>query len=252
MQIKLRQGNQKYTLLDSKYKIIWSYINFNKFHFTSTPVIWARNQNCGIGSKNKSEILYLFSILNSSVTNKVLESNLRSENEKDYLVSIASVKEFVRVPEITESNRLIKAEVIKRSEEMLALEEVKLADLVDFSNIMIQKFDAVSVKGDNLVLCKDKKERKLKIKSSKALVEKTITDNYRSDKLEFEGVKIKLSELKSLPAIDFEKQESLKDYMDDLVFALYFNIPLTKVGFEHADEIKRECEKSTYYQLVAK
>lgn len=250
--IKLLKNNQAYHLLDSDYKIIWSYINFNKFHFTSTPVIWARNQICGIGSKNKNELLYLFSVLNSPVTNRILESNLKSENEKDYLVSIASVKEFVRVPEITESNQLIKAEVIKRAEEILALEDVKLADLVDFSNVMVQKFDAVSVKGDSLVLCNDKKERKLKIKSGKALVEKTIADNYRSDKLEFESVKVKLSELKSLPAIDFEKQEVLKDYIDDLVFALYFNIPLTKVGFEHADEIKRECEKSTYYQLVAK
>jgi len=250
--IKLLKNNQAYHLLDSEYKIIWSYINFNKFHFTSTPVIWARNQNCGIGSKNKSEILYLFSILNSSVTNKVLESNLRSENEKDYLVSIASVKEFVRVPEITESNRLIKAEVIKRAEEMLGLEEVKLADLVDFSRVMMQKFDAISVKGDRLVLCKDKKERKLKIKSSKALVEKTIIDNYRSDKLKFESVKIKLSDLKSLPAIDFEKQADLKDYVDDLIFALYFNIPLTKVGLNYAAEIKKACQKSTYYKLVAK
>ena len=249
--IKLLKNNQAYHLLDSDYKIIWSYINFNKFHFTSTPIIWARNQICGIGSKNKNELLYLFSVLNSPVTNRILESNLKSENEKDYLVSIASVKEFVRVPEITESNRLIKAEVIKRAEEMLALEEVKLADLVDFSNIMIQKFDAVSVKGDSLVLCKDKKERKLKIKSSKALVEKTITDNYRSDKLEFESVKIKLSELKSLPAIDFEKQEALKDYIDDLVFALYFNIPLGEIGLDYAEEIKRACQKSTYYQLVA-
>jgi hypothetical protein len=151
-----------------------------------------------------------------------------------------------------EHKQVVKDEIIQRTEEIIALEEVKLADLVDFSNVMIQKFDAASVKGDSLVLYRDKKERKLKIKSNKALVEKTITDSYRSDKLEFENVKIKLSQLESLPAIDFEKQESLKDYIDDLVFALYFNIPLTKVGFQHAHEIKRECEKSTYYQLVAK
>ena len=250
--IKLLKNNQAYHLLDSDCKIIWSYINFNKFHFTSTPIIWARNQICGIGSKNKNELLYLFSVLNSPVTNRILESNLKSENEKDYLVSIASVKEFVRVPEITESNRLIKAKVIKRTEEMLALEEVKLADLVDFAGVMMQKFDKVSVKGNNLVLCKDKKERKFKIKNNKALVEKTINDNYRSDELEFEPGKIRLSELKSLPAIDFGKQKALKDYIDDLVFALYFNIPLTKVGFEHADEIKKACQRSTYYQVVAK
>jgi hypothetical protein len=250
--IKLRQANQGYNLLDNPHKVIWSYANPQKFHFTSIPVIWARNQICAIGSKSIKEILYLFAILNSPVVNLILKLNLKSEHEKDYLISTSAIKQFVRVPKITQDSYSLKDDIVQRTEEMLALEEVKLADLVDFSNVMIQKFDAVSVKRDSLVLCKDKKERKLKIKSSKVLVEKTITDNYRSDKLKFESVKIKLSELKSLPAIDFEKQESLKDYIDDLVFALYFNIPLTKVGFEHADKIKKECEKSTYYQLVAK
>ena len=250
--IKLLKNNQKYNLLDSEYKIIWSYINFNKFHFTSTPVIWARNQICGIGSKNKNELLYLFATLNSLATNKILESNLRTENEKDYLVSIASVKEFVRVPKITENNQFIKDEVIKRTEEMLALEEVKLSDLVDFSRVMMQKFDAVSVKGNSLILYKDKRERKLKVKSNKALVQKAIADKYGSDELQFEPGNITLSELKSLPAIDFEKQTALKDYIDGLVFALYFNIRLTKVGFNYVAEIKKLCQKNKFYQVLGK
>jgi hypothetical protein len=248
--IELLKNNQKYNLLDSEYKIIWSYINFDKFHFTSTPVIWARNQICGIGSKNKNELLYLFATLNSLATNKILESNLRSENEKDYLVSIASVKEFVRVPKITKNNQFIKDEVIKRTEEMLSLEEVKLSDLVDFSRVLIQKFDAVAVKGNSFVLYKDKRERKLKIKSNKALVQKTTADKYGSDELQFEPRKITLSELKSLPAIDFEKQTALKDYIDDLVFALYFNIRLTKVGFNYVAEIKKLCQKNKFYKLL--
>jgi len=250
LKIKLLKNNQGYNLLDSEYKIIWSYINFDKFHFTLTPVIWARNQICGIGSKNKNELLYLFSILNSAVTHKILESNLRTEHEKDYLVSIASVKEFVKVPSITDENKFIKNKIIKKTEEMLALEEVKLADLVNFSRVMMQKFDAVSVKGNNLVLSKDETERKLKIKSNKALVEKTITDKYRSDQLEFEHGTIKLSELKSLPAIDFKKQAHLKDYIDDLVFALYFNIRLTKIRLNYAADIKKVCQKNKSYTLL--
>jgi len=250
--IKLRQANQGYNLLDSPYKVIWSYVNPQRFHFTSSPVIWARNQICAIGSKNVNEIFYLFAIFNSPVVNLILKLNLKSEHEKDYLISTSAIKQFVRIPKITEGYQFIKDEIVERTEEMLALEEVKLSDLVDFSNVMVQKFDAVSVKGDSLVLCKDRKEIKLKIKSSKALVEKMITDNYRSDNLEFESVKINLSELKSLPAIDFERQTALKDYIDDLVFALYFNIPLGEIGLDYADEIKKACQKSTYYQLVAK
>lgn len=250
--INLRQANQGYNLLDCPHKVIWSYVNLQRFHFTSIPVIWARNQICAIGSKNFNEILYLFAILNSPVVNLILKSCLKSENEKDYLVSTSSVKEFVRIPKIGEDNRFVKNEISKRAEEILALEEVKLSDLVDFSRVMLQKFDTVLVKGNSLVLCRDKTKRELDIKSKKALVKKTITDKYCSDRLDFETGKIRLSELKSLPAIDFEKQADLKDYVDDLVFALYFNIRLTKVGLNYAGEIKKLCQNNKFYKVLTK
>ncbi|RLB79460.1 MAG: hypothetical protein DRH17_13790, partial [Deltaproteobacteria bacterium] len=210
--IKLRQANQRYNLLDSPHKVIWSYVNPEKFYFTSCPVIWARNQICAIGAKNLNELLYLFSILNSPVISLILRLHLKSENEKDYLVSTSSVKEFVRVPSTTEANQRIKQEIAKSAKDMLAFEEVKLTDLVNFSKVMMQKFDGVKVKGNNLVLYRSTRERKLKIKKNKALVEQTITSNYASEKLGFEREAIRLSELKSLPCIDFEKQAQLKDY----------------------------------------
>ncbi len=250
--IKLRQANQGYNLLDSPYKVIWSYVNPQRFHFTSSPVIWARNQICSVGGKNVNEIFYLFAIFNSPVVNLILNLNLKSEHEKDYLISTSAIKQFVRVPRITEGNQFIKNEIIKRTEEMLGLEEVKLGDLVDFSRVMMQKFDEIQVKGNNLVLCKDKRERKLSIKTKKELVKKTIDDKYRSDQLEFEREKIRLSEIKSLPAIDFDKQARLKDYVDDLVFALYFNIRLTKVGLSYAGKVKELCKNNKFYRLLKK
>lgn len=250
--IKLTQNNQGYITLEQKYKIVWSVKNPDRFCFTNHPIIFYMGKAVIICSNHKNETLYLFSLLNSGITKLVLISNLQSENEKEYLVPIKAIKEFVNVPKITEGNQFIKGEIIERTDEMLALEKVKLSDLVDFSRVMMQKFDAVSVRENSFVLSKDKEETKLRIKSNIALVKKTIAEKYGTDELELEGKKIALSELKSLPAIDFEKQEALKEYIDDLVFALYFDIPLTKVGFELADEIKRECEKSTYYQLVAK
>jgi len=205
-----------------------------------------------ICSNHKKEILYLFSLLNSPITKLILISNLKSEHEKEYLVPIKAIKEFINVPKITESNQFIKGEIIKGTEEMLAMEEVILADLVDFSRVMMQKFDNVLVKGNNLVLYRDKKERNLKITRKKALVKKTIADKYGSDELQFETGNITLSELKSLPAIDFEKQTALKDYIDDLVFALYFNIRLTKLGFNCVAEIKKLCQKNKFYKLLNK
>jgi hypothetical protein len=248
--IKLRQANQGYNLLDSPHKIIWSYINPQRFHFTSSPVIWARNQLCAVGSKNINEIFYLFAILNSPIVSLILNLNLKSEHEKDYLISTSAIKQFVRVPILTENNLVTKEEIIKKTQQMLSLEDAKLYELVDFSTIMMQKFDGVSVKRNNLVLCKDKKEIKLAIKTKKTVIKKTITDKYSRGELQFERGQIKLSELKSLPVIDFEKQAALKHYIDDLVFSLYFNIILKKVGFNHRSEIKKMCQKSKFYKSL--
>lgn len=252
LKIGLLKNNQEYNLLDSDYKIIWSYINFNQFYFTKEPVIWARNQICGIGSKNKNELFYLFSILNSSIIKIILESNLKSENEKDYLVSIASVKEFCQVPKITEDNQFIKDEVIKRSEEMLKLEDIKLSDFVDFKKVLMQKFDNIKVEKNKLILSKDDKEIKLEIKNDVDLVKKMISDLVGGNKLRLEKIKISLSELKELPVINFKLRDKIKDYVDDLVFALYFNKSIEKVGLERAEEIKEKCRENKFYKVVDK
>jgi len=245
-------GSQGIVAFDQKYKVIWRTRDPVQFQFSDRDLLLVSNQSLFISSNNKAEILYLLSLLNSRVNRLILEKNLLQENEQAFLVAITSIKEFIHVPTITENNQFIKNEIIKETEEMLSLEEVKLADLLDFSGVMMQKFDALSVKGNNLILYKDKRERKLKIESNKALIQKTIADKYGSDELQFEPGNIKLSELKSLPAIDLEKQTSLKDYIDDLLFALYFNIPLTKVGLKHRCEIKKECQKNKFYKLLNK
>ena len=237
--------------MDSKYKILWSYANSKIFHFTSLPVIWARNQICAIGSQDKNEILYLLSVFNSPIIRNILKSNLKSEHEKGYLISTTSIKEFVRIPKITEDNQFIKDEIIKRTEEMLALEDVKLSDLVDFSDIMTQKFNSVKVEGNDLVLEKGDKEIKCKIKKDAELVKDTINEIQQDKKLFKEG-KIILSELKNMTAIDFEKQKKNKDYIDDLVFALYFNILIEKIGIEKSGTIKTECEKNKFYKILDK
>ena len=250
MFIKLRQGNQKYNFLDSKYKIIWSYINFNRFHFTTTPVIWPRNQMLGIGSENKKELFYLFSILSSKIINKILQANLKTENEKDYLVSLTSIKEFVRVPKITKDNQCIKNEIIKRTEEILRLEKKILSDFVDFSKVMLQKFDNVLVEGNNLILEKSDTKIELLIKDKKGLIKKVLSEKHSKKIIDLEKQKIALSELKNLLIIDYEKQQQTKDYIDDLVFALYFNVGLEKLGLNHAEKIKAKCSRNPYYKLV--
>jgi len=249
--LRFPKGSQGIDVYERMYKIVWRYMNAKQFYFTEDKMMVNFNWIV-ISSDNKEEIEYIMSLLNSKCNHFVFNNLLKNENEKDLLIGIRTIKEFFRIPRIDDRNQKIKDEIIKQTEEMLVCEEKKLSDLIDFSKVMMQKFDDMSIKGDCLILCKDKKEKKLKIKSSVNLIKKTINEKYRSEKLEFERKKISLSQLKVLPVIDFEKQLELKDYVDDLVFALYFNVPLTKVGLKHADEIKKLCKKNMFYKLLNK
>ncbi len=246
--INLLQANQEYNLLNATYKIIWSYANPDKFYFVTQPIIWARNQNCAIGSQNKNELLYLFLILNSPLINLLLKLNLKNENEKDFLIPLNGIKRFVRVPKITKYNQFIKDEIIKRAEEMLELEKFTLADLVDFSKVMMQKFDEAVVDKNYLVLTKSSEKVKCKITGDVELVKKIIQEKFSGDLLKEQ--KISLTDLQSSAAIDFEKQKELKNYIDDLVFSLYFNVPIKKVGLSETKKIKSECEKNKFYNLL--
>jgi len=250
--ILLRQANQGYNLLDSKYKMLWSYANPQRFHFSSLPLIWARNQICAVGCDDKNELLYLFALFNSTVITLILSSLLKSENEKDYLISTTSVKEFVRVPIITSSNIHLKNLVINLTEQLLNLEESTLADLVDFSRALRQKFDKVSVKGNNLVLEKEREKIELPIKQNTSLVNKIIDEHYKQGTPILEGKIITLSELISLPTIDYEKQQEIKSIIDNLIFCLYFNIDIPKNKVSDAAFIKTSCIRNKYYQLVSR
>jgi hypothetical protein len=243
-------GSQGIVTFEQKYKIIWRTRDPVQFQFSEGDLLLISNQSLIISSNSKIEILYLLALLNSKINRLILEKNLLQEHEQAFLVAITSIKEYIRVPRISEASQFVKDEIVTRTEEMLALERVKLSDLVDFSGVMMQKFDGVKVKGGNVVLRKGQKETRLTIKSGTDVVERTIAGRYAKDGLEFESGKVLLSELKGLPAIDFQKQAELKDYIDDLVFALYFNIPLAKVGLEYADEIKKLCDESKFHRLL--
>ena len=63
---------------------------------------------------------------------------------------------------------------------------------------------------------------------------------------------ITLQELKNMTVFDVERQRAIKNYVDDLIFALYFNVPLKKVGFDIADKIKSQCSENQNYSIVNK
>ncbi len=236
--IKLRQANQGYELLDSTFKVIWSYSNPQKFFFTKEKLIWPRNQICAIGSENSDELLYLFGLLNSSIIRFVLEAYLKSENEKNLQVSTSSIKEFVRVPILSEKKNIIKREIIRLSKEILVLEARKLSDFVDFSNVMMQKINSISIEDNFLIVRYLSNSIKCPIKQGFAAVKQFVLDKNITEE-------ISLSNLKSAICIDSIQINQNFSTIENLVYALYFNI-LT----DELKNIPAMCEKHKFYGYV--
>ena len=132
------------------------------------------------------------------------------------------------------------------------LEEKTLSDFVDLSAVLMQRFEQVRVEGDSLILVSDGKQRKLKIQRKPDLVSKVLAEKYRIGELKLTKTETSLYELTALAVIDSERQEELKDYIDHLVFALYFKVPLSKAYLEKQDynKIKSLCSESEYYNLA--
>jgi methylase of polypeptide subunit release factors len=249
--IKLTK-NSRYEQLGRKYNIVWSIKNFLGCHFTCEPIIFNMGAASIIASDNKKEILWLFSLLNCRITYFIIEGSLKINNEKEFLVSLKSIKQYIRIPKITKDNQKIKDEIIKETEKMLSLEDVLLKEIADFSSLSIQKFESIDIGKSNIILVRDLKEYKVKIKNGcEDLARQAISINLaNADALLPIEREVSLQELKNLPAIDFVKQREIKDYIDDLVFALYFNIPVKNLGIEYAADIKKSNSKNEFYRLI--
>lgn len=247
--IKIAHGSQGMIMLNTEYKVIWRYVNPDKFFFIEGKNVLPRFQQFCIASNEKGEILYLLSLLNSRINLLLLKNLLKNEQEKDILIGLSIIKNFVRIPKINDRNKSIKNEIIQSTEEMLELEEKKLSDFIDFSNIMIQKFDEIKLEKDKLILIKDKNKFSLDIKGNniqKELIKKIINEKFINENVD----NIILLDLKDLPIIDYDLQKQLKDYIDDLVFALYFNVTIDKLGLDEAQNIKDKCKKNQFYDIL--
>lgn len=245
--VRFPKGSQGIKVFKKKYKIIWRYMNYDKFYFTDEKIITNFNWIV-ISSDDRQEMVYLLALLNSKLNNFFFQSLLKLKGEKDILLGIKAVKSYFRVPKITEDNQHVKNEIIKHTEKILVLEEKMLSDFVDFSKVMIQKFDRIAIEGNDLVLKKNNEQIKLAIKSNRNLVRDVIKKKYGEDKLNLESQKINLSELKSSAVIDFDKQRGIKNDIDNLVFALYFNIDIPKNKLNKPEAIKKLCQKNKFYK----
>lgn len=244
--IKIAQGSQNLLVIKPKYKILWKYINFDGFYYMEGKDILPMYQQYCITSNHQFEIFYLFSLLNSALGKFILNKLLKNSNEQAILVGIKSIKQYIRIPKITDKNKAIKQEIIKQTEKLLALEDLQLKDCVEFTTSE-QKLKHISVKDKYIVLTDlQDKEIKQKIHSKVEFIKSLpiATDN----KLLQEETS--LHDLKYMPAIDKKEQATMKNYIDDLVFALYFDISFEKIGLQKAANIKEQCEKNKFYQYI--
>jgi N-6 DNA Methylase/Type I restriction enzyme R protein N terminus (HSDR_N) len=242
-EIKIAEGSQGLIIAEPEFKILWKYINFDKFYYLRGKNILPIYQQYCITSDDENEILYLFSILNSGVIHLILNTfcKVQHEDKLSFLLGLTHIKQLVRIPKITENNKLIKDEIVKYTSKMLELEEVRLKDFVNLSSVMVQKFDFIEVLGGDLILHHEDMVIKLQIKQQVELVKMSIQNN---------GDDITLTDLRNMPILDHAKQAEYKEYIDNLIFALYFNINIKILGLEKSDQIKQACMANKYYGIT--
>ncbi len=216
--LRFPRGAQGIELFQNQFKIIWSYMNPKRFYFSDKKIMIDFGRVI-ISSDNKLELLFLFSVLNSKLTFFHLEKLFKNTNEQALLIGIRTIKEFIRIPKITEKTKHIKEEIIKQTEKLLDLENYQLKDFVEFTT-SIQKFADVIIYDDRIELIENSgRAITQKITAKPELVKQII------EVQKFEG-EISLQNLKYLEAIDKQEQNELKKRIDDLVFCLYFDVEI--------------------------
>ena len=132
---------------------------------------------------------------------------------------------------------------------MLALEDITLSDYVDLSSVLVQRFNDIEVVKNTLILVHNGDKTKLHIKSHEQLISDTLLNYWGAEKHKLEKSAISLDELRDLPIIDFQGQTKIKNYIDDLVFALYFKVSIEHASLSNADNIHQLCLDNKHYRL---
>lgn len=244
--IKFLPGSQGIRAFSKRYKIIWRTKFNGMFQFTDRDILLISNQSLIVSSDSEKNILLLFSILNNEISKKILEINLKLENETNYLVPIKSIKQYIRMPIITKSNEFIKNDIINKTKKLLSLENIYMKDIVDFSNVSMQKFLDVYLYKNYLTLKYDNdKYIKLHVNNNKLnIVQQSIENNLKDIK------NISLNKIKMLKVIDYKNRDELKNYIDHLIFLLYFNIDAKSDIINNFIKLKKLCAKSKFYGYI--
>ncbi|MDR2684612.1 MAG: SAM-dependent methyltransferase, partial [Prevotellaceae bacterium] len=251
--IDLPLASYGYKTLDFPYKIVWQKSYGSKhFYYSDRRILPNMSNQQIMVSKNKNEIFYLFALLNSPVNQYLLHKLFSLGNEKiGMFIVVKRLKNFVRIPKINDKNKFVKTKIIDLAGKFIENENITLKNLVDFSGLMVQRFENVQVTGNNLILTFNQKDYQQKIAKGKAdFVRKLIFEKFYDSNLIFNRQEVTLQELQNLEAIDFEEQKKLKNHIDNLVFALYFDIVLPENQLDNTVFVEQECKKNKFYELI--
>ena len=168
-----------------------------------------------ISSNNKYELLYLLGILNSTLNLKILflTSNAGEHEQLGTLASITTIKNFIRVPILnTLEKEELKQKLIQKAQELLNCENIVMEELVDFEfdGLPPAKFNTWQVENNKLIL----DSYKFQITSDSDLVKQVIISEIGLNEFTFQTIK-------KLRVFDRQKQDNIKEEMDDIVLKLY-------------------------------
>ncbi len=242
--IKKAQGSRGFGLITERnYKIIWKYQNPTGFYYVEKENTFPKFMEYCIASYNKTEILFIFSLLNSKLNSWLFKSLLLISTEKSYLLGLRSLKKIFRIPIINSENLIIKNEIIEQTSFLLELENKILADFIDFNNTMLQEIDKVEIAENNLIIYRNKKRYKLSIDNNFELIKSKFQDLKTSQ--------FSLQDLKEFEIVDNERINKVKKHIDNLIFALYFKINILQKDIKSDIIVQNLCEKNKYYEILS-
>ena len=222
--IRLPKNSQGHQSLYRKHKLLWEKSRKFKFYYTDADVVPSMSHCQIISSDNKEEILFLFAILNSSITRFIFEAMFALDNEKVGLfVVVSRLKKFVRPPQIKSPEAIrAKAKIVGLVDKALAMEKLVLGQLVDIDTL-VRRVRNVRVEGRKLLIAHRRRDLAFPIhRNSVELVESALAARFDVGGALFESDQsISVGGLKSLPAFDQSKQLAVLGEVDERILDLY-------------------------------
>ena len=222
--IGLPKNSQGYQALYRRHKLLWEKSRKFKFYYTDADVIPSMSYCQIVSSDNRKEVLFLFAVLNSSITRYVFEAMYALGNEKiGMFIAVSRLKSFVRPPLVDSAEKKrLKERIIRDVGKALDMEKKALAELVEIDTLA-RRVSNPRVVGRDFVVTHRGVDLHFPVKKGATeLLEAALEARFGGDGgLLGEERTISTSELKALPAFDQSAQRLVLGRVDEWILDLY-------------------------------